>query len=168
MPAPWGRLVAEAGELLGELERRGLTLGTCESLTGGGLAAAITSVPGASKVFRGALVTYASDLKCSLAGVSARQVAELGVVNEATVAAMATGAQKRLQADMALACSGVAGPAWQDGQPPGTVWVAVAGPGQGPIRVECLRLGGGRAEIRCDTGRALIRMARDLIGEFPV
>ena len=75
-----------ARRLIAELSERGLTAATCESLTAGLVSAIITTVPGASAVFRGGLVTYASDLKTKLAGVDAGWIAENGVINSITAA----------------------------------------------------------------------------------
>ena len=73
------------------LEQRHLTLATCESLTGGGVCAALTSVPGASAVVRGGIVTYASDLKAKLVGVDAGWIRDRGVINSRTAEQMALG-----------------------------------------------------------------------------
>lgn len=105
--------------LLDELRRQGLTLGLAESITGGMIGSRLTDVPGASDVFRGALVTYASDLKFDLLGVP-----DGPVITEAAVSAMAEGACRVLGTDCAIAVSGVAGPGSQDGEEPGTVWMA--------------------------------------------
>lgn len=148
--------------LIDDLGRRGLTLGTCESLTGGGLAAALTAVPGASRVFRGALVTYASDLKSSLAGVDARLVAREGVINEQTALQMAAGAAHALGVDVALSCTGVAGPDPQDGQAPGVVWVGLRLP-DGQVSAERLDLTGDRTGIRQSTVFACLRIARERV-----
>jgi nicotinamide-nucleotide amidase len=121
-----GDRLPEAVELVGLLAERGLTIGTAESLTAGLLAAAITDVPGASRVFRGGVVSYATDLKRDLLGVDADLLARVGAVDPAVASAMAAGARTRLGVDLALATTGVAGPDGQDGQPPGTVWVALA------------------------------------------
>ena len=120
-----------AEQLVKKMTQRSVTLATCESLTGGGLGAAITSVPGASNVFRGALVTYARDLKTTLAGVDEELVDTEGVVNELTALQMARGAQRQCDADWAIATTGVAGPTETDGQKVGTVWFAVVGPSMG-------------------------------------
>jgi nicotinamide-nucleotide amidase len=103
------------------LRERGQSLALAESVTGGLVAGRITSVPGASEVFRGGIVSYASDVKFSLLGVP-----EGPVVSEAAAAAMAVGAQRVLGADVALALTGVAGPAEQDGMPVGTLCVGIA------------------------------------------
>ena len=154
---------ALARSLVEALASRGLTIGTCESLTGGGIAATITSVPGASAVLRGGLVTYASDLKVSLAGVDARHVAEHGVVDESTASQMAVGARRALGTDWAVSCTGVAGPDPQDGMPVGTVHLAVAGPGAGRVQVESVLFTGDRNSIRRQSvSSALLLVSRVL------
>ena len=101
------------------LKAQGLTLGLAESLTGGLIASRICDIPGASAVFRGAIVSYASEVKFEVLGVP-----EGPVVSEAAVRAMAEGAARVLGADCAIAVTGVAGPAAQDGEEPGVVWMA--------------------------------------------
>ena len=101
------------------LKAQGLTLGLAESLTGGLIASRICDIPGASAAFRGAIVSYASEIKFGLLGVP-----EGPVVSEAAVRAMAEGAARVLGADCAIAVTGVAGPESQDGEDPGVVWMA--------------------------------------------
>ena len=101
------------------LKAQGLTLGLAESLTGGLIASRICDIPGASAAFRGAIVSYASEIKFELLGVP-----EGPVVSEAAVRAMVEGAARVLGADCAIAVTGVAGPAAQDGEEPGVVWMA--------------------------------------------
>ena len=101
------------------LKAQGLTLGLAESLTGGLIASRICDIPGASAAFRGAIVSYASEIKFELLGVP-----EGPVVSEAAVRAMAEGAARVLGADCAIAVTGVAGPESQDGEEPGVVWMA--------------------------------------------
>jgi len=141
-----------AEKLIKKMTERSVTLATCESLTGGGLGAAITAVPGASAVFRGALVTYARDLKTALAGVDEELVDTEGVVNELTALQMAVGAQSQCDADWAIATTGVAGPTETDGQKVGTVWFAVVGPNVGmsprPQYTELKHFEGDRESIR--------------------
>ncbi len=103
------------------LRERDLSLGLAESVTGGLVAGRITNVPGASDVFRGCVVSYASEVKFDVLGVP-----EGPVVSEAAAAAMAVGAQRVLGADVALSLTGVAGPAEQDGMPVGTLCVGIA------------------------------------------
>jgi nicotinamide-nucleotide amidase len=117
--------------VLDRCRQLGRSLGVAESLTGGLIGARLTAVPGASDVFRGSIVTYASDLKRSLLGV-----ADGPVVSEAAVVAMAEGAARVLGADVTVAATGVAGPASQDGEEAGTVWLATLVDGQvEPFRI---------------------------------
>lgn len=126
------------------LAARGLTLGVAESITGGLMGARITDVPGASKVFRGGITSYASEVKFDLLDVP-----EGPVVSAAAARAMATGARRVLGADVALAVTGVAGPEPQDGRDPGTVFIGIdLGPlADGPEALET-RLPGDRLRIR--------------------
>src|SRR5262245_48440505 len=140
----------EAAALVARLAERGETLATAESLTGGLLAATIVDVPGASAVFRGGLVVYATDLKAALAGVPTDLLDERGPVDPDVAAALAAGARERCRADWGVATTGVAGPTDQDGIPVGTAYVAVSGP-LGPPLVSHLRLGGDRPTIRRTT-----------------
>lgn len=141
-----------ATELIKLMTQRSVTLATCESLTGGGVGAAITAVPGASAVFRGALVTYSRDLKSRLAGVDEELVDTEGVVNELTAIQMALGAQAQCDADWAVATTGVAGPTEIEGQKVGTVWFAVVGPRVGmsprPQYTELKHFEGDRDTVR--------------------
>ena len=105
--------------VLDALRNRGWTLALAESLTGGLIGARLTAIPGASDVFRGGLVSYASDVKFDLLDVP-----EGPVVSEEAVTAMARGAARLLGADCAIAVTGVAGPEPLDGEEPGTVWMA--------------------------------------------
>ncbi len=111
--------------VLDALRSRGWTLALAESLTGGLIGSRLTAVPGASDVFRGGLVSYASDVKFDLLDVP-----EGPVVSEEAVTAMAHGAAKLLNADCAIAVTGVAGPDPLDGEDPGTVWMATLVNGQ--------------------------------------
>ena len=101
------------------LREQGLTLALAESLTGGMISARLCDIPGASKVFRGSIVSYASDIKFGLLGVP-----EGPVVSEDAARAMVQGACRVLGADVGIAVTGVAGPDPQDGEPPGTVITA--------------------------------------------
>ncbi|MGD9704513.1 MAG: competence/damage-inducible protein A [Acidimicrobiia bacterium] len=124
------------------LRDRGLTLGLAESVTGGLVAARLTDVAGASDVFRGSIVSYASEVKFDLLDVP-----EGPVVSERAAAAMATGARRVLDADIGLSLTGVAGPAEQDGMPVGTLFVGLAGLTPEPV-VGAFRLPGQRQQMR--------------------
>jgi nicotinamide-nucleotide amidase len=129
-------------EVLRLCEERGWTLGVAESLTGGFIGARLTNVPGASRTYRGAIASYATDVKRSVLGVTAELV-----VSEDAVKQMAVGAQRVLGADVGIAVTGVAGPHEQDGQPVGTVWYGVALPGHEPEAITA-RLPFDRERIR--------------------
>ncbi|MFE5899705.1 CinA family protein [Streptomyces sp. NPDC056488] len=120
--------MTEAAGVLALLAERGQTLAVAESLTGGLVAAELTGVPGASASFRGSVTAYATALKHELLGVDAALLAERGAVDPEVASQMAAGVRARLGADWGIATTGVAGPEPQDGQPVGTVYVAVAGP----------------------------------------
>jgi nicotinamide-nucleotide amidase len=138
-----------ARQVVQMLAARGETIAVAESLTGGLLAAALTAIPGASAVFRGAVVAYATDLKASLLDVPPGLLERHGAVYPAVAAAMAEGARGRMAAGVGAATTGVAGPDPADGQPVGTVHIAVSS-GRGTT-VRSLALSGGRHEIRAET-----------------
>jgi nicotinamide-nucleotide amidase len=138
--------VTRAAAVVRALADRRQTLAVAESLTGGLLAATIVDVAGASAVFRGGLVVYATDLKSALAGVPADLLAERGPIDPDVAAALAAGARRRCRADWGLGTTGVAGPDPQHGRPVGEVYVALAGADGAEVRP--LRLHGGRAAIR--------------------
>jgi nicotinamide-nucleotide amidase len=117
-------------ELVLELCRaRGLTLAAAESCTGGMVAQRITSVPGSSDVFRGAVVAYADDVKAQELGVPVDVLERIGAVSAETAEAMAAGARERLGADVAVSVTGIAGPGGgSDEKPVGLVYLHAVGP----------------------------------------
>lgn len=128
--------------VIGLLRGRGLTIGVAESVTGGLVAGRLTSIPGASDVFRGAVVSYSSEVKVDLLGVPPGPV-----VSEAVAVAMAQGAKKVLGSDVGLALTGVAGPHEQDGKPVGTLCVGLALP-DGTTQSRTMQLPGARDQMR--------------------
>jgi nicotinamide-nucleotide amidase len=132
------------------------TVAVAESLTGGLLAAALTSVAGASVVMRGGVVAYATDLKTALLGVPAGLLELHGPVHREVAAAMASGARQRLGATYGAATTGVAGPGPADGKPQGTVFIAVDGPA-GPATA-ALQLSGDRRDVREGSVRAVLSL----------
>jgi len=96
--------------LVGACVARGVTLATAESCTGGLVAARITAVPGSSAAFLGGVVSYANAAKMALLDVPQSVLDQAGAVSEACAAAMADGARQRLNADLAVAVTGIAGP----------------------------------------------------------
>lgn len=113
-------------KIIGDFAARHVTIACAESLTGGLVAAALTAVPGASAVFRGGIVCYATDLKATLVGVSSSLLATAGAVHPRVAEQLAQGVRDRCQATVGIGLTGVAGPDPQDGCEPGTVFVAVA------------------------------------------
>jgi nicotinamide-nucleotide amidase len=135
-----------ATEIIRLLTAAGRTVAAAESLTGGLVAAALTDVPGSSQVFRGGVVAYATELKAQLLGVDAVLLARHGPVYAPVAAAMADGVRSRLGATVGVATTGVAGPGPQDGQPAGTVHIAVSLVGDTVVRT--MALAGDRDEVR--------------------
>ncbi len=132
---------------------RGLTLAAAESLTGGLIGKRVTDIPGASDVFRGSIVSYSSEVKRELLGVGPGPV-----VSEDAAVAMALGACRVLGADVGVAVTGVAGPDPQEGQPPGTVWLATAVGGE--VESTLVRLPGDRNQIRQFSVISVLNMVR--------
>lgn len=146
-----GDVGALSARLIATLESRGLTVAVAESLTGGLLTSELIRTPGASAVVRGGIVAYDTELKHSLLGVDAGLLAVYGAVHADVARQMAAGVRAaltvaELPADIGIATTGVAGPDPQDGQPVGTVFVAIA-IGM-DIHVLELQLDGDREAIR--------------------
>ncbi|WP_238993592.1 CinA family protein [Nocardioides caldifontis] len=160
------RALPAAARVLALAEERGLTLATAESLTGGGVGAVVTSVPGASRVYVGGVVAYAGRVKVELLGVPPEVVEEHGVVSEPCARAMAEGVCRLLGADIGVATTGVAGPDPQEGKAAGTVHVAVAVPGGTHARL--LRLDGDRSAVRTGTARGVLELAAEVLAGAPV
>ena len=154
--------MSPASDLLAALGARGWSLAVAESLTGGLVCAALVDVPGASRVLRGAVVAYATDLKGALLDVDPALLDARGAVDPDVAAAMARGVRARLGADVGLATTGVAGPDPQDGQAPGTVHVAVCTPDGTTVR--SLQLAGARAVVRARSVDAVLALGVEILG----
>jgi nicotinamide-nucleotide amidase len=137
----------------GLLADRGLTVGVAESLTGGLVGARLAETRGASAWFQGSIVAYDSKVKFDLLGVP-----EGPVVCAEAAEAMAWGACRALESDVGIAVTGVAGPATQDDQPVGTVFMAVAMDGRAEVRE--VHLPGDRQHIRQFSTISLLDMLR--------
>jgi nicotinamide-nucleotide amidase len=135
---------------------RGETVAAAESLTGGALAALLSSTPGASTTFVGGVVSYATRVKRELLGVTADRVVSAECAEQ-----MAAGVRDRLGARWAVSTTGVAGPDTQDGEPVGTVYVGIAGPAG--VRSVRLALAGTRSQIRAST---CAHALQELLGEL--
>ena len=140
--------------VLQRLETRGWTLAVAESLTGGLIGARIVNVAGASRTFRGSVVSYATDVKHTVLGVDAEHV-----ISKECAEQMAEGVRRVMGADVGIAATGVAGPEEQDGQPVGTVWFALALPGQSAEAVST-RLPGDRERVRQFSTISLLNLLR--------
>ena len=151
-------------QLHGELVERGLTVATAESLTGGSVAAVVSDAPGSSATYLGGVVSYATEVKQQLLGVSQATVDREGVVSAACAAEMAGGVRELLGADLGVSTTGVAGPDAQEGKPVGLVYVGVAGPDG--VEARELHLEGDRSQIRAEaTRRAVLALLEAVVGE---
>ena len=150
----------QVATLIADLARRGLSIATAESLTGGGLVARLVDVPGASHVVRGGVCTYAVDTKASVLGVSESRLALTGPVDEQVARQMAAGARSLFGASIGLSTTGVAGPG-ADGFPAGTVHIACAHPAG--VEHRLLHLEGDRAQVRAGAIDAALALLRDVL-----
>jgi nicotinamide-nucleotide amidase len=151
-----------AEDVIKRLKRKKMTLATAESITGGGLGAAITSVPGSSLVFLGGLITYSDPSKTKFLDIAKRILTKHTAVSEEVAIAMAQSVRKQFGSDYAIATTGVAGPGMAYGQKAGTVWVAIDSK-KGAVTLS-LALSGTREDIRHATIQsALAAFARILI-----
>ena len=132
-------------EILEILRTRGESISVAESLTGGGLADALSSLPGSSEIFRGSVTAYQPEIKSSLLKVPAELIAEFGVVSEEVAVAMADGVKQLMNSTWSISTTGVAGPGPSDGVAAGTVWVAIEGPISQTLQLE---LSGTREIVR--------------------
>jgi len=147
-------LIATAGAL-------GVTIATAESITAGLVASKLAEVPGASAVLRGGIVAYATDVKRSVLGLD--QAILEHVVSEPVARAMAQAVSSVLAADIGVATTGVAGPDSLDGQPPGTVWLAVYDARNGKTKSKLLQIAGDRSHIREMSSNEAIALVMELL-----
>lgn len=150
------------------LKKRHLTVTTAESCTGGLIAKMLTDPAGASAVFRGAFVTYCDDTKRQLLGVREETLAQYHAVSVEVAREMALGALERLQADLALSATGIAGPGTDDsGKPVGTVCLGVALRTETGARLFAREycFAGTRAMIRISAARGALELARRALEE---
>lgn len=129
------------------LSARNLVCATAESCTGGGVASAITAVPGSSTVFVGSVVSYANEVKRDVLGVKEDTLARFGAVSSETAAQMAAGARSLMKCDLAVSLTGIAGPGGgSDEKPVGLVWFGLAD--VRGVRTEKAIFTGDRGEVR--------------------
>ena len=143
------------------LRTRGWKIATAESCTGGLIAAACTAVAGSSDWFERGFVTYSNEAKAESLGVPMVLIKTHGAVSAEVARAMAEGALAHSHATLAIAVTGIAGPGGATpGKPVGTVWLALARPGE-PARAELLQLQGDRASVRAQTVLHALSRLRD-------
>ena len=135
-----------AQSVVKKLTKKKATLSVAESITGGGLASAITEVSGSSKVFVGGVIAYEDSIKVSELKVDPKTLKKFTAVSEEVAKEMAAGALKKFKTDYAIATTGVAGPGKAYGQKAGTVWVAIASKKE--VFAIALSLSGSRDLIR--------------------
>ena len=142
----------------------GKTLVTAESCTGGGIGAALTAVSGSSAVFKGGIISYTNEVKNAILGVDAKLLKEKGAVSAPVAEAMAKGARARLEADIAVSVTGLAGPGGDDyGNPVGTVYIGIAREEKTEVRHYCFA--GNRDQVRAQAVRSALEWLLQLTTE---
>ena len=142
-------------DVLKALERK--TLATAESCTGGMIGAALTAVPGASKVYKGGIISYWSEVKQNLLNVDAEDLKNLGPVSMQVAGSMAQGARKALHTDVAISVTGLAGPDGDEfGRPVGTVFVGFDNGAKTVIKQHCFS--GDREAVRRQAAEAALKL----------
>ena len=155
----------EAAALLGALQAKGLTVATAESCTGGLIAAALTAIPGSSATVLAGYVTYSNEAKARMLAVAQTTLADHGAVSEPVARQMAEGARDDAGADIAISCTGIAGPGGGSAaKPVGLVFIGCAARGQA-TRVERHIFAGDRTAIRAATVAAAFALIRRTLPE---
>lgn len=140
----------------------GKSLVTAESLTGGGIGAALTAIPGSSAVYKGGVICYTNWVKQNILGVPEEILNTCGAVSEPTAKAMAEGARKLLQADIALSVTGLAGPGGDEfGNPVGTVFIGCCTGETKVVRHHCFS--GSREDVRNQTICAALDLVLEIV-----
>ena len=136
---------------------QGKTLVTAESLTGGGIGSALTAVSGSSAVYKGGIISYTNWVKENVLGVSGEILETYGAVSGPVAEAMAIGVREKLQADVAVSVTGLAGPGGDEyGNPVGTVFIGYADAEK--TRVSSRVFSGSREDIRRQTIEAALML----------
>ena len=156
-----GSRLMDPATLLSLYRARGLRIATAESCTGGMIAAALTDIDGSSDVFERGFVTYSNEAKTELIGVPADLIAKFGAVSEQVAREMAAGALRHARADVAVAVTGIAGPAGGSAEKPvGLVYLGISRR-NGAERCERRVFSGSRVDIR----RATVARALEMLAE---
>ena len=136
---------------------QGKTLVTAESLTGGGIGAALTAVSGSSSVYKGGIISYTNEVKHHILGVKTETLDQFGAVSAQTAAEMAAGVRQRLDADVAVSVTGLAGPGWDDyGNPVGTVFIGYCD--EYCLQTKECHFSGDRESVRNQTIQAALNL----------
>ena len=155
-------LLALATRVVKTMTERDLSLATAESLSGGLLGATFTEVPGASKVYLGGGIAYATSVKEDMLGVDRVDIDAFTVISEQVASGMAGGIAALTRADWSVAVTGAAGPDPQEGHAPGEVWICVQGPQIGtlppPVQTLQFQFAGDRRAVREATVEAALSM----------
>jgi len=150
-----------AESVVRQLRQRDWTVATAESLTGGLICAALTQPPGASNAVTGGLIVYTVAAKSQLLGLDEQDLSHHGVYSEWTALAMAKAAARVTAADVAVACTGVAGPGPDDGVAAGSVWIAVQTPTESAVRL--FDIPGDRESVRMATVHHALALMLELL-----
>ena len=150
-------------ELKEEFVAKGRTLGCVESFTGGLFASTMTNIPGASKFFKGGIVTYATEEKVRIVGVNENTVKQFGVVSQECCMEMCGHGKYLLNVDYCIAFTGNAGPDAMEGKPVGEVYIGVCA--YDLARIQRFQLSGSRDEIRQQAVNIGITMLDSLLKE---
>jgi len=151
-----------ASDLVQKATQAGLTIATAESCTGGMVSAAITGISGSSKVFSYGFVTYANEAKIKMLAVPSDLLQQYGAVSETVAVAMAVGALKEGEADLAVSITGIAGPTGgTEAKPVGLVYIGVATKNKSIVRK--FLFNGDRDEIRLNAVFEALKMLLDVV-----
>ena len=141
------------------LLKSGKTLAVAESCTGGKLSAFITSVPGISKAYMGAVISYSNQMKQKFLGVTDQTLKKFGAVSEETALQMAEGVRRACDADIGLAVTGIAGPdGGTEQKPVGLVYIALSSGGHTEVRE--LIFSGNREKVRTYAAKNALNLLR--------
>jgi PncC family amidohydrolase len=150
--------------LVEKLLVRGMSISTAESITGGMIASSIVNMPGASKVFKGSVVSYTKDAKCSLLNLTLDEIEKYGVYSHEIAKAMALSIMEKTSSKVAISTTGVAGPGPDENVEPGTIFYCLVV--EGKIYSKHLNLSGDRNDIRRIAVTAILADLEDIIDKI--
>ena len=145
-----------ASSLIKKLQEKNLTIAVAESLTGGLVAASLTEIPGASKVFKGSITAYADEIKQDVLNVKAESISKFSSISEQVALEMASNVRKIMKSDIGISTTGVAGPEKSAGFAPGLVFVAISIGDHNMCQK--LELTGDRSKIRNETVQEILKL----------